>query len=211
MLNHVSTVRWNADKQYLLDMERQGVRIVPTHWLPRGTSFQAEQVFEALNTDRLVLKPAVSGGAKNTFDLDLAEAQRRTSELTTLLLTEDFLAQPFLPQIQSQGEWSLIYLGGRYSHCVLKTPRSGDFRVQHYLGGIGPREAPAPLRHTADDIVQRFAANCLYARVDVVETDGEFLLMALELIEPFLYLDTAENSFARYAAGMTALTKHFEL
>lgn len=210
MLNPVSTVRWNADKQYLLDMERQGVRIVPTHWLPRGTSFQAETVFEALATDRLVVKPAVSGGAKNTFELTLVEAQRRTSELTALLQTEDFLAQPFLPQVQSQGEWSLVYLGGQYSHCVLKTPKSGDFRVQHYLGGgIEPRQAPAPLRRTADDIVQRFAADCLYARVDGVEVEGELLLMELELIEPFLYLATAEGSFARYEAGMTDLAARF--
>ena len=206
MLNPVATVRWNADKQYLLDLERQGVRIAPTYWLPRGTSFEAETVFEALHTDRLVVKPAVSGGAKNTFDLNLTEAQRRASELTALLQTENFLAQPFLPQIQSQGEWSLIYLGGQYSHCVLKTPKSGDFRVQHYLGGgIESREAPAHLRHIADDIVQRFAADCLYARVDGVEVNGEFLLMELELIEPFLYLDTAENSFARYEAGVKDL------
>ncbi|UOG75115.1 hypothetical protein MTX78_00620 [Hymenobacter tibetensis] len=208
MLNPVSTVRWNADKQYLLDMERQGVRIVPTHWLPCGTQFQAQVVFAALGTDRLVVKPAVSGGAKNTFDLNLAEAERRSAELTELLREEDFLAQPFLPQIQTEGEWSLVYLGGEYSHCVLKTPKSGDFRVQHYLGGgIEPREAPAHLRRTADDIVQRFAADCLYARVDGVDANGELLLMELELIEPFLYLDTAEGSFARYETKLKASVK----
>ncbi|HEX8428104.1 hypothetical protein [Hymenobacter sp.] len=206
LLNPVSTVRWNADKQYLLDMERQGVCVVPTHWLPRGTTFQAATVFNALGTNRLVVKPAVSGGAKNTFDLNLAEAQRRSSELTELLREEDFLAQPFLPQIQSQGEWSLVYLGGEYSHCVLKTPKSGDFRVQHYLGGgIEPREAPTHLRHTADDIISRFAADCLYARVDGVEVDGEFQLMELELIEPFLYLETAQDSFARYTMALKNL------
>jgi glutathione synthase/RimK-type ligase-like ATP-grasp enzyme len=210
MLNPVAIVRWNADKQYLLDLERQGVRIAPTHWLPRGTNFEADTIFEALRTDRLVVKPAVSGGAKNTFDMNLTEAQRRAPELNALLQTENFLAQPFLPQIQSQGEWSLIYLGGQYSHCVLKTPKSGDFRVQHYLGGgIESREAPAHLRHIADDIVQRFAADCLYARVDGVEVNGEFLLMELELIEPFLYLDTAEGSFARYEAGVKDLAARF--
>ncbi|UOQ66435.1 ATP-grasp domain-containing protein [Hymenobacter volaticus] len=210
MLNPIATVRWNADKQYLLDLERQGVRIVPTHWLPRGTSFVAETIFEALRTDRLVVKPAVSGGAKNTFDMSLTEAQRRASELTNLLQTGNFLAQPFLPQIQSQGEWSLIYLGGQYSHCVLKTPKSGDFRVQHYLGGgIESREAPTHLRHIADDIVQRFATDCLYARVDGVEANGEFLLMELELIEPFLYLDTAQGSFARYEAGIKKVAARF--
>ncbi|MBO0361112.1 hypothetical protein J0X19_24345 [Hymenobacter sp. BT186] len=206
MLNPVATVRWNANKQYLLDMERQGIRIVPTHWLPRGTAFQAEALFAALGTDRLVVKPAISGGAKNTFNLTPADAEARTPELTDLLRAEDFLAQPFLPEIQTQGEWSLVYLGGEYSHCVLKTPKSGDFRVQHYLGGgIQPQQPPTHLRRTADDIAQRFAQNCLYARVDGVEVAGEFLLMELELIEPFLYLDTAApESFARYEAALRA-------
>ena len=152
------------------------------------------------------MKPAVSGGTRNTFNLDLAEAQLRAPELTALLLTEDFLARPFLPQIQSQGEWSLIYPGGQYSHCVLKTPKTGDFRLQHSLGeGIESREAPSKLRHT-DDITQRFAAGCLYA----VEVDGQFLLMELELIEPFLYLDTAKGSYACYGAGVKELTRQID-
>lgn len=86
---------------------------------------------------------------------------------------------------------------------MLKTPKPGDFRVQHYLGrGIEPREAPINLRRTA--------ADCLYARVDAVEVDGQFLLMEFELIEPFLYLDTALNSFARSEAEVKRLARQFE-
>ena len=206
LLNPVGTVRWNADKKYLRDMEQAGIRIVPTRWLPQGSVFEAENLFEALNAEQLVVKPAVSGGAKNTFELSRAEAIRRTPELNELLRHEDFLAQPFQRQIQEQGEWSLIYLGGEYSHCVLKTPKAGDFRVQHYLGGgITPREAPAYLRQAADRIVREFATGCLYARVDGIEADGELLLMELELIEPFLYLASAEGSLARYNQGLTRI------
>lgn len=206
LLNPVATVRWNADKKYLLDMQQAGVRIVPTQWLTKGTTFDAESLFAALSTDRMVVKPAISGGAKNTFDLMLPEAQRRAPELTELLRHEDFLAQPFQPEIQTQGEWSLIYLGGEYSHCVLKTPKAGDFRVQHYLGGgIEPQEAPVHLRATADQIVRDFAKNCLYARVDGVDANGELLLMELELIEPFLYLASDENSLTRYEQALSRI------
>lgn len=202
-LNPVPVVRWNADKKYLLAMAQAGVRIVPTHWLPQGTTFEPAAVFAALGAEQIVVKPAVSGGSKNTFALAAPEAASRAAELTELLRHEDFLAQPFQPQIQAEGEWSFIYLGGEYSHCVLKTPKSGDFRVQHYLGGgIEPRPAPAHLRRTADDIVRRFAQGCLYARVDGVDAAGELLLMELELIEPFLYLASAEGSLARYEAGI---------
>ncbi|HEX8348719.1 MAG TPA: hypothetical protein VF598_02040 [Hymenobacter sp.] len=203
MLNPIKTVRWNADKQYLRDLAAAGVSIVPTQWLAQGTPFEPTTLFDTLGTEQLIVKPAVSGGAKNTFSLSRAEAQAQKNHITKLLATEDFLAQPFLPQIQTQGEWSLIYLGGRYSHCVLKTPKSGDFRVQHYLGGgIEPQQAPAHLRPAADAIVARFAADCLYARVDGVEVNGELLLMELELIEPFLYLASDAGALARYEAGL---------
>ncbi|TGD81786.1 ATP-grasp domain-containing protein [Hymenobacter wooponensis] len=203
MLNPVATVRWNANKKYLLEMQQAGVSIVPTHWLNRGSEVNIDELFDILGSDELVVKPAVSGGAKNTFTLTKQESAIRQPQLASLLQHEDFLVQPFQPEIQQEGEWSLIYLGREYSHCVLKTPKSGDFRVQHYLGGgIEPREAPAHLRRAADAIVARYAADCLYARVDGVDSNGELLLMELELIEPFLYLASAEGSLARYEAGL---------
>ncbi|SNC76403.1 glutathione synthetase, ATP-grasp domain [Hymenobacter gelipurpurascens] len=203
MLNPVKTIRWNANKKYLLEMERAGVAIVPTHWLDKGSEVVIEELFEKLGSTQLVVKPAVSGGAKNTFTLTQQESAIRQPQLAELLQHEDFLVQPFQPQIQEEGEWSLIYLGGKFSHCVLKTPKSGDFRVQHYLGGgIEPREAPAHLRQAADAIVEQFAADCLYARVDGVDANGTLLLMELELIEPFLYLASSEGSLARYEAGL---------
>jgi len=203
LLNPPGIVRWNTNKRYLRDMEQAGVRIAPTQWLPRGTRFDEEAAYATLQTDHLVVKPAVSGGAKNTFALLRGESSIRTPDLNELLRHEDFLVQPFLPQIKEQGEWSLVYLGGEYSHCVLKTPKAGDFRVQHYLGGgIQPRPAPEHLRRTANAIVAQFAPGCLYARVDGVEIDGELVLMELELIEPFLYLATEPEALARYAHGL---------
>jgi len=203
LLNPVARVRWNADKKYLADLEQAGARIVPTRWLTRGARFEPDKLFADLGTERLIVKPAVSGGAKNTFALTRAEAQAASERLERLLCEEDFLAQPFLPQIQTQGEWSFIYFGGEFSHCVLKTPKSGDFRVQHYLGGhIEPHPAPSHLRAPADELVAQFAADCLYARVDGVEVNGELLLMELELIEPFLYLTSATGTLARYEAAL---------
>lgn len=204
LLNPISVVRWNADKRYLLQMAAAGVAVVPTQWLGRGTQLPVAALFEALGQpEQLIIKPAVSGGAKNTFALTAAEATTQVDFLNILLADEDFLAQPFLPEIQTAGEWSLVYLGGEFSHCVLKTPKAGDFRVQHYLGGgIEPRPAPTHLRPATDDIVRRFAPGCLYARVDGVEVGGQFLLMELELIEPFLYLETDAASWSRYEQAL---------
>ncbi|MBT9392015.1 hypothetical protein KLP40_02460 [Hymenobacter sp. NST-14] len=208
LLNPVPVVRWNANKRYLLDMERAGVRIVPTRLLPRGEAVDAAALLQEMGQEQVVVKPAVSGGAKNTFILTRQETAVRQPQLTELVRHEDFLAQPFQSQIQEEGEWSLLYFGGEYSHCVLKTPKSGDFRVQHYLGGgIAPRQAPAHLRAAADRIVREFAPGCLYARVDGLDQDGELLLMELELIEPFLYLASDPQALPRYEQALRRMSE----
>jgi glutathione synthase/RimK-type ligase-like ATP-grasp enzyme len=116
--------------------------------------------------------------------------------------------QPFLPEIQARGEWSFLYFGGQFSHSVLKTPKSGDFRVQQYFGAEAvAAAAPPALRATADQLVARFAPGCLYTRVDGVEVNGELLLMELELIEPLLFLPYDEAAASRYEAALVSLAR----
>lgn len=199
VFNPVQTLRWNADKRYFKDMQAGGVTVVPTVWLEQGDRFNAEAVFKAIGTDKIIIKPRVSGAAKNTFALTREEAADRTAHINTLLQEEPFLAQPFLEEIKTQGEWSFIFFGGRYSHTVLKTAKSGDFRVQHFFGGsVHTPEPPTAMLQTATRIVEQFANDCLYARVDGVERNGELVLMELELIEPFLFLGTSEGALERY-------------
>ncbi|WP_181304461.1 RimK family alpha-L-glutamate ligase [Rufibacter sp. XAAS-G3-1] len=198
-LNPISTIRWNADKHYLLEVEKAGLPIVPSALLKRGTAVPLEQYFTRFQTDKLIIKPCVSGGAKNTFIVSKEEAEQVVPKLEGLLREEDFLAQPFMPQIQEEGEWSFLFFNGKYSHCLLKSAKSGDFRVQHFFGGtIHPQEAPAHLLAQAQKLVGQFAEGCLYARVDGVVVGEELQLMELELIEPFLYLHTNPNSQENY-------------
>ena len=206
VLNPVQTLRWNADKIYFKDMQEQGVEVVPTVWLEQGSNFNAEAVFEAIGQEKVIVKPRVSGGAKNTFAIEREEAEAYTSRINNLLQEESFLAQPFLEQIKTQGEWSFIFFNGAYSHTVLKTAKSGDFRVQHFFGGsIHTPEPPANLLAAATQIVQQFAKGCLYARVDGVELNGRLALMELELIEPFLFLSTSDGALERYYQALLQL------
>ena len=84
-----------------------------------------------------------------------------------MLRHEAFMVQPFLPQIQQEGEWSFVFFNGQFSHSLLKKARPGDFRVQQLLGGtIHAEPAPAQLLKEATAYVEAFAKDCLYARVD---------------------------------------------
>ncbi|MHC2992836.1 hypothetical protein OB13_15070 [Pontibacter sp. HJ8] len=212
VLNPVQTVRWNADKIYFKDMQAQGVKLVPTVWLDQNSSFDAEAVFDAFGQDKIIVKPRVSGGAKNTLAIGRSEAAAYTARINALLQEEPFLAQPFLEEVKTQGEWSFLFFNGTYSHTVLKTAKLGDFRVQHFFGGsVHTPEPPAHLLAAASRIVDQFASGCLYARVDGVELDGELALMELELIEPFLFLSTSEGALERYYQGLKQLLQKEEV
>ncbi|PRY13139.1 glutathione synthase/RimK-type ligase-like ATP-grasp enzyme [Pontibacter ummariensis] len=205
VLNPVRTVRWNADKRYLLDLQTKGVKVVPTVWLEAGTSFNAVEVFTELKAEKIIIKPAVSGGAKNTFALSPSEAVVKEEKINRLLQQESFLAQPFVEEVSTKGEWSFLFFNGKYSHTVLKAAKPGDFRVQHFYGGtVHTPEPPAALLETAQHVIDTVAKYCLYARVDGVEVAGELVLMELELIEPFLFLSTNEGAFERYYEALMA-------
>jgi glutathione synthase/RimK-type ligase-like ATP-grasp enzyme len=199
LLNPVSVVRWNSDKHYLHDIEAAGLPIVPSIFVEKGEQPHLQEYFEKLNTDTLIIKPAVSGGAKNTLLLTHDTVEAISPGIQKLLEEEAFMVQPFIREIQSEGEWSFLFFGGEYSHCILKTAASGDFRVQHIHGGsIHPKEALPAMLNTARQYVDQFARECLYARVDGVMVDGVFHLMELELIEPYLYLFTSESGYENY-------------
>ena len=99
------------------------------------------------------------------------------------------MVQAFLPEVAIEGEWSLIFLGGKYSHAVLKLPAAGDFRVQWEFGGSATSAEPSLcVLEAANRIIAMLAETPRYARVDGIIHDGEFVLMEIELIEPVLFL-----------------------
>ena len=108
-----------------------------------------------------------------------------------------------MKEIQTKGEWALLFFNGKYSHSALKTAKANDFRVQHVHGGsIHSIDAPANLVATAQTIVDKFAQGCLYTRVDGLEIDGEFILMELEALEPHLFLMQNDNAMEMYYQGL---------
>ena len=113
------------------------------------------------------------------------------------------MAQPFLPEVVEQGEWSLVFFRGEWSHAVVKRPREGDFRVQWTHGGRHAGVAPpAGLVEQARAALAAAPAPGLYARVDGVVRDGRFLLMELEQIEPYLFFGERPGSSDRFVEAI---------
>lgn len=205
LLNPVETVKWNSDKHYLQEIADAGLPVIPTVFLEKGERPELSELFKKLKTEKLIIKPCVSAGAKNTVSLTMDSLKMQEEQVYQLLMEESLMAQPFMKEIY-EGEWSYLFFNGKFSHSLLKVPKSGDFRVQHYHGGtVVTAEATAVQVAAAEAYVKQFAAGTLYARVDGVNKDGELLLMELELIEPYLFLNTAPSSFEWYYTALQEL------
>jgi glutathione synthase/RimK-type ligase-like ATP-grasp enzyme len=211
--NAPALVSWSVDKRYLQDLVAHGVAVVPTIWvsaadgeeIPNLDALIAEQGW----TGGAVVKPAISATAHETWRVAPDDGGSHQTRFEGLLAKSPsgVMVQPFLEEIQKGGEWSLVFLGGDFSHAVVKRPADGDFRVQHDFGGTVERREPAPsLIEDARAVLQAAARatntvveDILYARVDGIERSGALLLMELEVIEPALFFSHAPGAAARMA------------
>lgn len=177
ILNSPALVRWNLSKAYLLDFQSAGRPVVPTARLACVTPEAVAAVARERGwRDRLVIKPEVSAGARDTYQVasgdgvirrpgekpGSASRPTRFDDVNWVSLNRRgaTLVQPFLERLAAEGELSLIYFREgpdappALSHAVRKRAAAGDFRVQEEFGGtITPEPAPpATARAVADSL-----------------------------------------------------------
>jgi hypothetical protein len=201
--NSLITVAWNIDKIYLRELARNGINIVKTLWRKNLTQQQVAEYFTELNVDQLVIKPRISANADNTFWLTKDNHTKFYSQLEKAFSASEFLVQPFMESVIDEGEFSLFYFNGQYSHAILKTPKDHDFRVQEEHGGrlasITPEKSLINHAEQALNAIKAQIGMPLYARMDFVRSEQGFGLMEAELIEPSLYFNMDEHSANRFA------------
>ena len=199
LFNDLGTISWNVNKSYLKELEDQGIPIVDTLFEAGSINRSRFEDFQKrLGSEELIIKPTVSATAFNTFRL------KEFSNDLTVFDEETYLVQPFVESVLEQGEYSLFYFNGEFSHAILKRPKAGDFRVQEDFGGIIEGiEAPQMLRGVARKVVEVFRKPLLYQRIDLIEVAAnDFRLMELELIEPALYFRCVEGAAKNFAKAI---------
>ena len=230
LANPRAVVAWNARKTYLRELAERGVPTVPTIWGDRMDSPDAlDRVFDALSVRRIVVKPVVGANADHTYRLARPIPHQTLDAVLESFAARAYMAQPFVESIVREGEYSLIYTGGSLSHTILKTPKTGDFRVQEEHGGlIRAVSAEKALREAGERVLAEVARctgvaamSLVYARVDLARAERSagnavggttsnadpkpsetFLLMELELIEPALYFRMQDGSADRFAEAV---------
>lgn len=208
LANPVDVVRWNTDKVYLRDLAEAGVPTVPTVVLPPGTA----PVFDV--DGEVVVKPSVGAGSRGAGRFAPGRGEDARAHAVALQQAgRTALVQPYLADVDTAGETALIYVDGTFSHAVRKAALLPD-GVTHPVDGwqlyveekIEPREAqPAELAVGAAALAavrERFGADLLYARVDLLPGPDGPLLVELELTEPSLFLQHAPGAADRFAAAV---------
>ncbi len=201
-LNPLSVIRQNQHKFYLQTLQNQGFDIIPTIFIEKNTDFN-QDILKQNGWSKAVIKPAISAGSYLTTLFGIDEIEAVAAEYTPIAAERDLLLQPFMPEIQTQGEISMLFYGGQYSHAILKKPVQNDFRVQVQFGGVAtPYQPSKDVIETAEKIIATFGQNLLYARVDGIMSGGRFLLMEVELIEPDLFFDYHPEAKKRYLTAL---------
>src|SRR3954469_12686588 len=199
--NPAPLAAWNMHKSYLRDLERAGVPVVPTAWVSeRSPAESLGQLMRDRGWGDVVVKPAVSANADRTWRVQGRITEEDESRFRAMVDGGEVMVQPLIQSLVEDGEWSFMFLGGEFSHAVLKRPASGDFRVQNIHGGTVARaEAPAEGVTQAGAVLDAVTGPWLYARVDGCIMEGRFVLVELEMLEPDLFFNLAPEAAVRLA------------
>ncbi len=195
VLNPVPVMQWNKHKQYLKLFEEHGILVPEYAYCQRHEAANLSTMLRERGWNKVVVKPAVSAGAFNTWVSTTATAEADQEKLNAMLQESDVFVQRFMDEINDE-ELSLLFFDKTYSHAVRKNAAAGDFRIQTQYGGTITPITPTPgVLRAAEAVMELVDEPLLYARVDgLVGRDGRFYLMELELIEPRLYMAHSEHA-----------------
>jgi glutathione synthase/RimK-type ligase-like ATP-grasp enzyme len=200
VLNSSRILRWNCHKKYLKELSGLGVPTVPTLWVTKNQ--QCDGLMDSIEWPIVVVKPAVSIGAIGALKGNPQDSHVK-HHLEEELKKGDVMIQPFLESVADFGELSLIYFNGAYSHSILKKPKQGDYRVQDAYGGTNTVFEPEiEAQKIGDQVMSHLPDFSLYARVDLVKYQNQWLLMELEAIEPELFLPLDPQAPVRLAKAI---------
>jgi SAM-dependent methyltransferase len=204
LLNAFQPCRWNLHKRYLLDLQNQGLPIVPSSFLDRGAPADLASIAQQHGWRKVVVKPCISAGSFATqfFDLDQFPAGQKF--LQQQLQLRDMMVQKFMPSVQDIGERALIWIDGEFTHSVVKSPRyAGDDEqvsaaqtISAALLAVGQAVVALPQLNQGEE-------SLLYARVDLIEDEnGAATISEFELLEPSLFLMQSPTALKRLVTGI---------
>jgi Prokaryotic glutathione synthetase, ATP-grasp domain len=186
LLNPIKILKENMQKSYLTRLYEMGAKVPPTLEYDMENAQAVYGAFDKFNCEEIIIKPIVGAGAWRQARLKKGDELPKREDLPPNIA----LVQPFIPSVATNGELSMLFMGGELSHALMKTPKAGDYRTQPKYGAKEVNtNPPQEALNAAKSILEKYDPDgeLLYARIDMVEYNNDWLLMEMELIEPYLY------------------------
>jgi glutathione synthase/RimK-type ligase-like ATP-grasp enzyme len=204
-LNSIDIIEQNKHKFYLRELQNQNITIIPTVFIDKTKNLNLAKIIPS-HWKKAVIKPAFSAGSYLTEVFEIADINKINAQYQNIAVEKDLLLQEFKPEIETEGETSLIFFNKKFSHAINKKPAAGDFRIQVQFGGTYTAIIPsAEVIQKAQDIVNTYPNLLLYARVDGIIINNKIQLMEVECIEPDLYFNYSDGSLQRFVESILEL------
>lgn len=198
LFNPIELVRWNLRKDYVAKLDAAGVR-VPRSFVVPCDAESVRRVFDETGWSRAVVKPASGASGHSVELLQRATIARQVAGLSDEARAAGVVVQEFLPEI-ADGELSLIYFDGVFSHALRKRPPPGEFRSNSRFNPTRTAETPPrEVTQQGASCLATLPAMPLYARVDGVVRDGTLVVIEVEVLEPALFMEFDPPSAERFA------------
>ena len=206
LFNSIDLVRWNLRKDYLGKLATAGVRVPHSHVVACEAAVIAN-VLDEEGWDRAVVKPATGASGYSVELLQWATLAAQVAALSDEARASGVVVQEFLPEI-AEGELSLVYFDGIFSHALRKRPPPGEFRSNsRYKPTRTAETPPAAVTEQGAACLAALPERPLYARVDGVVRDGTLIVIEVEVLEPALFMEFDPPSAERFAAATLARLK----
>ena len=198
LFNSIELVRWNLRKDYVANLAAAGVRVPQSFVVPCDAA-AISRVFDETGWERAVVKPASGASGYSVELLQRATLTEQIAGLADEARKAGVVVQEFLPEI-AEGELSLVYFDGAFSHALRKRPPPGEFRSNSRYGPTRAAEMPPfEVTQQGSACLATLPAVPLYARVDGVVRDGVLVVIEVEVLEPALFMEFDPPSADRFA------------
>ena len=181
LANPALTIARNTDRTYLRDLRKQGFPVVDTVWLEPGDDpAVAEAQIDARGWERCAVRPHVGTGSAG---VEVADGVAQAARTAAVMAAHGAVAMIQPAYWSDQAHRSVVVLDGQITHAVTAP-----------AGTTAPM--PADVDEGVSDLTRavfdsaRAGEQLLYARIDLVDDDGEWLLWGFEATDPCLFLDS---------------------
>ena len=192
LANSAVTFARNTDRTYLRDLHGHGLPVVDTVWFEPGDDPDtlASQI-RARGWQRCTVRPHVGTGGAGVEAVDGPEE--------AAVAAHDLAVHGAVAMVRN-ASWSghgrrlsVVMLGGRVSHAVLTSDDRGP------TGAAVETDRPEPLVDLAASVHAVAAAGeeLLYARIDLIDDEDQWVLGAFEATDPCLFLEASPDAAVR--------------